>query len=464
MSLAPDEAPVEFREGEYGERVATVEPGGIEEIPDSDRHGKPIQLLWTWTSPNLEFATVFVGALGTLFFGLTIWQALAAIVLGNGLGALGQGVLSARGPLYGVPQMVLNRAPFGYKGNFLPAGIMSLTGGIGWFAVNSVSGTFALSSLTKMPDWLSLLIIVLVQVLVAFYGHNLVQAYERFAFPLLAVVFFIACVVSLSHSGAGTAKGGGGLGGFLLMTAAVYGYAAGWNPYASDYARYLPRDVSSKTVALYAGLGLFISTTFLEFVGAAAASSWDPNANPTTAWIAVMPTVLAKVTLLAIVVGSIAANVLNIYSGSLAFLTLGIRIKAHLRRAITALVFGVAGFALAFSALKNPANKYEGFLLVVSYWLGPWLGIVLADQWLRKGRRVDGLLYSRVHENWVAPILFLVSLVVSIFLFSNQYGTYVGPIPTKYSSVGDITFFAGFLISFIGYSLLGKKSKAPASV
>ena len=64
MSLAPDEAPVEFREGEYGERVATVEPGGIEEIPDSDRHGKPIQLLWTWTSPNLEFATVFVGALG----------------------------------------------------------------------------------------------------------------------------------------------------------------------------------------------------------------------------------------------------------------------------------------------------------------------------------------------------------------------------------------------------------------
>ena len=32
---------VPIREGEYGERVATVEPGGIEYIPDSERHGKP---------------------------------------------------------------------------------------------------------------------------------------------------------------------------------------------------------------------------------------------------------------------------------------------------------------------------------------------------------------------------------------------------------------------------------------
>jgi NCS1 family nucleobase:cation symporter-1 len=336
-----------------------------------------------------------------------------------------------------------------------------VTGGIGWFAVNSVSGTFALSSLTHLPDVASLLIIVLIQIAVAFFGHNLVQAFERYAFPFLAIVFLIACFVSLSKADLGKAHGTGGVGGFLLMTAAVYGYAAGWNPYAADYARYLPRDVSSKSVALYAGLGLFVSTTFLEFVGAASSAAWDPNSNPTTAWISNMPTVIAKLTLLAIVVGSIAANVLNIYSGSLAFLTVGIKIKAHLRRAITATVFGVAGFFLAWSALKNPANNYENFLLIISYWLGPWLGVFLADQFLRKGRRVDGLLFSRSHENWIAPVIFLVALVVSVWLFSNQ-AKYTGPIPKAHPAVGDITFFIGFGISFLGYLALGRKARQVA--
>ena len=48
----------------YGDRVVAVEPGGVEFIPLDERHGRPLQLLWTWTSPNMEFATVGVGILG----------------------------------------------------------------------------------------------------------------------------------------------------------------------------------------------------------------------------------------------------------------------------------------------------------------------------------------------------------------------------------------------------------------
>jgi hypothetical protein len=55
---------VPVREGDYGEKVATVEPGGVEYIALRERHGKPIQLFWTWLSPNLEFATVFIGVIG----------------------------------------------------------------------------------------------------------------------------------------------------------------------------------------------------------------------------------------------------------------------------------------------------------------------------------------------------------------------------------------------------------------
>ncbi len=90
--------------GEYRDKVVAVEPGGIESVADADRHGKPHQLFWTWASPNLEFATIFVGVLAVSVFGLNLWQAVLGVVIGNALGSLAHGLLSARGPRYGVPQ------------------------------------------------------------------------------------------------------------------------------------------------------------------------------------------------------------------------------------------------------------------------------------------------------------------------------------------------------------------------
>src|SRR2546428_814980 len=168
------EVTAEVREGTYGARVAAVEPGGAELIPLDERHGRPLDLFWTWMSPNLEFATVFVGVLAVLVFHQTLWQAVLAIVVGTALGSLTQGLLSVRGPVYGVPQMVLSRIGFGFRGNILPAGINAVVAGIGWFAVNSVSGAFALATLLHLPTLLSLVIVVAAQVVVAFFGHNLV--------------------------------------------------------------------------------------------------------------------------------------------------------------------------------------------------------------------------------------------------------------------------------------------------
>src|SRR3954454_10526240 len=165
----PAEVPAEVREGSYGARVAAVEPGGAGFIPLDERHGRPLDLFWTWMSPNLEFATIFVGVISVLFFEQTFWQAVAAIVLGTAIGSLTHGILSARGPSFGVPQMVLSRIGFGYRGNILPAGLNAVVAGIGWFAVNSVSGALALATLTTLPNALCLLIVVVAQVVIAFF-------------------------------------------------------------------------------------------------------------------------------------------------------------------------------------------------------------------------------------------------------------------------------------------------------
>src|SRR3982750_4875799 len=94
----PAEVSAEVREGSYGARVTAVEPGGAGFIPLDERHGRPLNLLWTWMSPNLEFATVFVGVISVLYFGQTFWEAVAAIAVGTALGSLTHALLSARGP------------------------------------------------------------------------------------------------------------------------------------------------------------------------------------------------------------------------------------------------------------------------------------------------------------------------------------------------------------------------------
>ena len=433
------------RPGNYGDRIAAIEPGGVEYIPAGDRHGSPLQLLWTWTSPNLEFATVFIGILAVGVFGLGFWQVCLALLIGNLLGSLSHGVLSARGPRHGVPQMVLSRVGFGFLGNALPAGLNSITAGIGWFAVNSVSGAFALSTLTHLPTVFALLLVVLVQVLVAFFGHNLVQAFEKYALIFLGVVFLITSVVLLAkaHPAAPTHPLPGG---FLLTTGAAFGYSAGWNPYAADYTRYLPAGASARMTGIWAGLGVFVSCMVLEIVGAASVTATGMANNPTSAFTGELPGWLATLTLLAIVLGAISANVLNIYSGAMSFLTLGLRLPLMFRRALVAVVFGVIGFFLAWSGLHDAGAKYESFLLVIAYWIGPWLGVLFTDQYLRRGQPIDHFLYAQWYRNWAGPVAMVVGIVASVLLFSSQTA-FTGLVAKQFPGLGDVAFLIGFLIA-----------------
>ncbi len=457
MTTTVHDGPIELpevREGEYGEKVAVVEPGGAEFIPLNERHGKPTRLFWTWMSPNFEFATVFVGVLCVSTFGMTFTQSVAAIVLGTVLGSVTHGVLSSRGPQYGVPQMILSRISFGHWGNVLPAGINALVAGIGWFAVNSVSGALALSTLTHMPKLLSLAIIAVAQIVIALYGHNLVHAFEKFAFPFLVVAFILAGIYTFSKAHVGAPASSNaffhGFAGFTIAVGATFGYACGWNPYASDYTRYMAPDTNKPATGWWAGFGVALSCIALEIIGAGSATIAASGDSVTSQFTNPMPTAVADITLIAIALGAVAANVLNIYSGAISFTTLGIPIHAKYRRAIIAGVFGIAGFLLAWSGLHDAGAKYENFLLIIAYWIGPWLAVILTDQLLRRGDQ-SMLLYDKKHTSWSGPIAMAVAMAVSITLFSNQT-EYVGYV-ANHTSVGDLTFEVGFVVAALVYAI-----------
>ena len=459
---------IPVREGDYGDKVVAIEPGGVEYIPLSERHGKPIDLFWTWLSPNLEFATVFIGCLAVAIFGANFWVAALGIIVGTALGSVTMGVLSAWGPRFGVPQMVINRGAFGFLGNILPAGLNTFTAIFGWFIVNSVSGAFALQALLGLPFAATFTIIVLLQIAVAFFGHNLVHAFEKYALIPLAIIFAAACLLMLA-SGVSHVGGGGGhgnqLAAFILTTATAFGYAAGWNPYASDYTRYQKPTGDSRMVGGWAALGVFISCIVLELAGAALVfvpgTKWGPTDIPTVQMSQALPGFVYTLTLLAIALGAVAANAINIYSGAMSFLTLGIKMSLQQRRAIVAVAAGVVGLVIGiyFQANVGPGSKYESFMLVIAYWLAAWLGVLLTDYWLRRGNFGDEeVFYDRSYNPWQGPLAMLIALVVSIGLFADQYPFYVAPIPANYPALGDLTFIVGFLLSAgIYYALRGGK-------
>jgi nucleobase:cation symporter-1, NCS1 family len=461
---------VPVREGEYGERVVTVEPGGVEYIALRERHGKPIELFWTWLSPNLEFATVFVGTIAVILFGLNLWEAATAIVIGTALGSLSMAFLSSWGPKFGVPMMVESRGAFGFLGNILPAGLNAFTGAFGWFIVNSVSGAFALQSLLpslNLPFWLTFLVIVVAQVVVATLGHNLIHVFERWALPLLGVVFAVACLFIFIHGNYGVSFNGkaplafgGELGGWILTFTAAFGYAAGWNPFAADYTRYLPPTTNRTMVGFWAGFGVFLSCIVLELAGAVlatvAGTKWGPNDIPTAQLQRAMPDPVYYLTLLCIAIGAVAANAINIYSGTMSLVALGIRemgLTLRQRRAALAIIAGVIGYVggLIFQAQVAPGGKYEAFLLLISYWIAPWLAVVFVDYWLRRGDYGDeSIFYDTRHNRWQGLVAMAVGLVVSVWLFSNN-SLYVGVVPNANPAFGDLTFIVGFVISGVLY-------------
>jgi purine-cytosine permease-like protein len=171
-----------------------------------------------------------------------------------------------------------------------------------------------------------------------------------------------------------------------------------------------------------------------------------------------MPTWIGKLTLLCIAIGAVCANALNIYSGAMSALTLGLVLPPRRARAIVAVVFGVLGLLLALFGIKNAGQNYENFLLIIAYWIGPWLGVVFADRWMRRGQDVTALALNDHFKNPRGIVAMGLGMAVSIWLFSNQT-KYIGYVAKHHPGVGDITFLVGFLIAAAVY--LGLRTVMP---
>ncbi len=443
----------------YRDQILEVEPTGIETVAEAQRHGAPWHLFGVWFSANAEIATWMVGLAIAAFYGTDLRSAIVGIVLGNVTGFAVLGILATMGPRYGVPQMVAGRLAFGRYGNVAPA-TLSFLAGVGWFAINTVFGAYALQTIAGWPYPLALAIMLALQIILAVYGYNLIHLFERVSVVLLALGFLALAIVTFGRThwlapfdAHAPLSAGGPLAAFIMAGALAFSYALGWVPAASDYSRYLPRKTDPRAIWWYSFLGCALSCIVLEIMGAAAVSA-ERGIDLTTALPTQAVSVLlgagwvAKLVLLAVVLGTLTANCMNLYSGALAAL---VAFNVRVKRALAALAVGVIGALLATGGGRpaQMATAYTEFLLLLSYWASPWAGVVLVDLLVRGDAPADP---QRV-PYWRSGFIAWIAGLAASAPFWNQVW-FTGPVARAYPQLGDLSYYVGFTVAAIAMAVL----------
>jgi NCS1 nucleoside transporter family len=439
-----------------------VEAQGIERIsPDARSHVRIIDNFTMWMAANAVLSTVVLGGLAINVFGLGLWDSIAVIVVFNVLGVLSVAFFSTLGPKLGLRQMTITRFSFGWIGASLMA-VFNVVTCIGWSVVNVIVGGQLVSALSggAVPSWLGIIVIAILTTIVSLYGYRYVHSYERYAWIPMALIFLILFLVNAPHATAVAAKSTGlaYLASLLSFGGAVYGFAAGWGPYAADYNVKQPETTSSSRVFWLTFLGVWIPCVLLESLGVMLTTV--PALNGKTGGELVAAGLnplggLGTVLMLLLALSVIANNIPNDYSLALSMQVLG-GVFQRINRWVWTLAGSVAYVLIAMSASSNFNQTLENFLLMIAYWLGPWAIILAVEHWLRRGRYnvEDWNNPYRLPIGWAAIVSMAVGFF-GVYLGAAQVA-FVGPLAGLFNPPYgmDVGFELGAILAGISYLIL----------
>src|SRR5882762_4549300 len=378
---------------ETADAFGQVESHGIDAIPDAERHGTPRELGFLWAGAFVNYASLFTASLLTTYYGLGVWDGLAATTLGTIAAAVILGLLSNTGPRTGLPQIVFTRGIFGRRGSYVGAAL-TLFLAVGWFAVDCViaaqAGTELFGGGNRIITFGLVILIAAISVGVAVYGHGTIKVLETYGaviFAALAAVLFLLLAPQFHWGQGASASGADYPGAFVLGFMTCFALVASWYPFASDYSRYLPPSSSTRSVTIWPLIGIAMPMVLLGLFGlllptidaklAAGQGVLAVISAHAPGWVAVPFFVF-------VVVGEIWANYLDVYTAGLVTLAMGIR----LQRWQTALGCGILGTALAgYAVLISDFHvAYEDFLILTYLWAPAWAAVVLLSFFVFEGR------------------------------------------------------------------------------
>jgi NCS1 family nucleobase:cation symporter-1 len=436
-----------------GEGDFTIEGHGMEPIPETARYGSVNRLFTVWFTPNLVPAAFFVGTLASIV-GLGWWLGVLAIIVGNVIGAGLVSIVSAMGPRTGMAQIPAARLPFG-KTIVVP-GVINWLSTIAWDAINAFFGAYAIDALTggAIPFPVGLAIVIILQAALSVIGYEAIHTFERFAAVGLAILFAIVTFALLPKATFGGAGTSDTLGTFVLMTTIAGSFNLAWALYASDYSRYLPASTPARQVSVWTFLGLFVGAVWIEILGLAVVGALGSETDTVHQIYALLGGgVVGAIAMIAIFFGTVAVNAMNDYTGSLSLQAAGLKVWRPASAAVVAVLSFLATLYLYYN---NFSSTVENYLLVITYWIGPWAAIVLLD-WQAREDRVNAagaVDFSLLPSGVNALAALVIGFVVSI-PFMNQT-LYVGPASTALGGA-DIAYIVGFIVAGAVYVALQRR-------
>lgn len=445
---------------------------GVEPIPPSGRDCSPHEQFWIWTGANVAPINWVLGALG-ITLGLSLLETLIVVAAGNLIGCAVFGLFNVIGHRTAVNQMVLGRAPFGRRGAIIP-GIVQCLLTMAWVGVNTwVVLDLVMAILAKLGvhggvalEYLVAAVIMVVQLALALYGFYAIRTFEKYTVPATVLVMAVMTVLALSradlHWTAATAVNPGDKLTAItqLMTAIGIGWGLTWLPYSADYSRFVRPSASARSVFWASALGMYVPTVWLAALGACLASG-GTGSDPSALVISTFG-VMALPVLLLIMHGPVATNILNLYSCSLAALSIGLRFARWKVTLVAGLV--ASGVLVVFVRADNFAHAFDNWMVSILVWITPWAAIVGVDYLvLRRGRLHVPSLYAADSQygRWNKGAL--VSLALGLLAgWSWQYGlvpAMQGPVATAMNNT-DFSWLSGSVVAGGLYYLVARRSRS----
>lgn len=457
--------------------------------------------LWIGMAVCIPTYTMASGLIDT---GMSWWQAMITIFLGNAIVLVPMLLNAHAGARYGIPFPVFARASFGVTGANVPALLRALVA-CGWFGIQTWFGGAAIFQLTRqvwpgieslpavLPGWVGLssgealgfLVFWCLNVWFILKGTESIKWLESLAAPFLILIGL--ALLAWAHQRAG------GFGEILsqpsrLATSAEFwpvffpsltamvGFWATLSLNIPDFTRYAR---SQRDQMVGQALGLPTTMTLFAFIGVAVTSAtalifpgdglmWDPVVllgrigGPLVVLFSMLALSIATLTTnLAANVVSPANDFSNVAPARISFRTGGL---------ITAFL-GIA--IMPWKLLASSQGYIFTWLIGYSALLGPIGGILIADYFVLRRRELDvDDLYRRggryEYRGGVNPAAIL-ALVAGVA--PCVPGFLAQALPARFGSLGGVwtgiysyAWFAGFAIAAVVYLALmrGRGGRAAA--
>jgi NCS1 family nucleobase:cation symporter-1 len=480
-------------------------------VPAARRNWSTYNFAALWISMAHCIPTYMLAG-GLIAVGMSWWQALFTIGLGNLIVLVPILANAHPGTKYGIPFPVLARASFGTSGANVPAVLRAIVA-CGWFGIQTFIGGEAVRTFLEaiwpayaklgggasllglsVPSAITFLAFWSLNIAIIYRGMNAVRVFENWAAPIVLVMaaLLLGWVVHRA----------GGVGPMLTQPSKLATFGAFWKVFVPsltgmvgfwatlslnipDFTRYgrgqkeqmLGQALGLPTTMIaFSAMGVVITSASRAILtGVDVGKLWDPvyllaqltSASPPPGMSAPLiassgtRAIIAVVALLGVGVATVSVNIAaNVVSPANDFANLAPR---RISFQTGGLITGVLGIVMMPWKLLSSAESYIfDWLIGYSALLGPIAGIMIADYYFVRRRELDVPdLYRRdgryAGTNPVAIVALVIGVVPNLpgFLASAKL---VRGVPALFVAIYPYAWFTGFALAACLY-LVGMRGR-----